>query len=230
MFDVVRSGSFFMSLDEIEQLQSAIRDIADFPKPGIIFKDITPILGDGKLFRSVIDHLAEEAAKVNPTKVVGIDARGFLFGAAVAYKLGVGCVPVRKKGKLPYKTIGSSYQLEYGDAEVEMHVDAMAAGERAVLVDDLLATGGTSGAAINLVQKVGGISSWAREAAPGCPCALASEVLSKELARILEKQDSLQMSQVFSLSAHHRLPDMLFKDSICGTGKLYTGTGFLDQQ
>ena len=157
MFDVVRPGSFFMSLDEIEQLQSAIRDIADFPKPGIIFKDITPILGDGKLFRSVIDHLAEEAAKVNPTKVVGIDARGFLFGAAVAYKLGVGCVPVRKKGKLPYKTIGSSYQLEYGDAEVEMHVDAMAIGERAVLVDDLLATGGTSGAAINLVQKIGGI-------------------------------------------------------------------------
>jgi len=116
-----------MSLVELEQLQSAIRDIADFPKPGIIFKDITPILGDGKLFRSVIDHLAGEAEKANPTKVVGIDARGFLFGAAVAYKLGVGCVPIRKKGKLPYKTIGSSYRLEYGDAEVEMHVDAIAA-------------------------------------------------------------------------------------------------------
>src|ERR1700731_720037 len=146
-----------MSRVNLEQLKSAIRDIPDFPKPGIIFKDITPILGDGELFRSVIDHLEDEAQKVNPTKVVGIDARGFLFGAAVAYKLGVGCVPVRKKGKLPYKTIGSSYQLEYGDAEVEMHVDAIDPGEAVVLVDDLLATGGTSGAAVNLVQMVGGI-------------------------------------------------------------------------
>jgi adenine phosphoribosyltransferase len=89
--------------------------------------------------------------------VVGIDARGFLFGAAVAYKLGLGCVPVRKKGKLPFKTIGSSYQLEYGDAEVEMHIDAITDGERVVLIDDLLATGGTSGAVVNLVQKIGGV-------------------------------------------------------------------------
>ena len=86
----------------VEQLKSAIRDIPDFPKPGIVFKDITPILGDGKLFQWVIDHLAEEAGKANPSKLVGIDARGFLFGAAVAYKLGVGCVPIRKKGKLPF--------------------------------------------------------------------------------------------------------------------------------
>ncbi|MBV8415580.1 MAG: adenine phosphoribosyltransferase [Verrucomicrobia bacterium] len=141
----------------LEQLKSAIRDIPDFPRPGIIFKDITPILGNGQLFQRVIDHLADEAQKANPSKVVGIDARGFLFGAAVAYKLGLGCVPVRKKGKLPYKTIGSSYQLEYGDAEVEMHIDAIADGERVVLVDDLLATGGTSGAAVNLVQKIGGV-------------------------------------------------------------------------
>src|ERR1700738_5102062 len=111
-----------MSRVNLEQLKSAIRDIPDFPKPGIVFKDITPILGDGQLFQSVIDYLAEEAQKVNPTKVVGIDARGFLFGAAVAYKLGLGCVPIRKKGKLPFKTIGSSYQLEYGGAKVEMHV------------------------------------------------------------------------------------------------------------
>ncbi|MBV8172977.1 MAG: adenine phosphoribosyltransferase [Verrucomicrobia bacterium] len=141
----------------LEQLKSAIRDIPDFPRPGIVFKDITPILGNGQLFQRVIDHLADEAQKANPSKVVGIDARGFLFGAAVAYKLGLGCVPVRKKGKLPYKTIGSSYQLEYGDAEVEMHIDAIAEGERVVLVDDLLATGGTSGAAVNLVQKIGGV-------------------------------------------------------------------------
>jgi adenine phosphoribosyltransferase len=146
-----------MSRVDLEQLKSAIRDIPDFPKIGVIFKDITPILGDGQLFQRVIDDLGEEAQKVNPSKIVGIDARGFLFGAAVAYKLGLGCVPIRKKGKLPYKTIGSSYQLEYGDAEVEMHVDAINPGERVVLIDDLLATGGTSGAAVNLVQKVGGV-------------------------------------------------------------------------
>jgi len=146
-----------MSGINVELLKLGIRDIPDFPKPGIMFKDITPMLGDGPLFRAVIDELADEAEKVNPTKVVGIDARGFLFGSAVAYKLGLGCVPVRKKGKLPYKTIGSSYQLEYGDAEVEMHVDAIHPGERVVLIDDLLATGGTSGAAVDLVRKVGGI-------------------------------------------------------------------------
>jgi len=146
-----------MSGINVALLKLAIRDIPDFPKPGVIFKDITPMLGDGPLFRAVIDELANEAEKVNPTKVVGIDARGFLFGSAVAYKLGLGCVPVRKKGKLPYKTIGSSYQLEYGDAEVEMHVDAIHPGERVVLIDDLLATGGTSGAAVDLVRKVGGI-------------------------------------------------------------------------
>ena len=146
-----------MSRVNLQQLKSAIRDIPDFPRPGIIFKDITPILGDGQLFQSVIDHLGDESEKANPSKVVGIDARGFLFGAAVAYKLALGCVPIRKKGKLPFKTIGSSYQLEYGDAEVEMHVDAINPGERVVLIDDLLATGGTSGAAVSLIQKVGGI-------------------------------------------------------------------------
>ena len=156
-FAVVRSVSLQMSRVNLEHLKSAIRDIPDFPKPGIIFKDITPILGEGQLFQSVIDYLGDEAQKVNPSKVVGIDARGFLFGAAVAYKLGLGCVPVRKKGKLPYKTVGSSYELEYGDAQVEMHVDAINPGERVVLIDDLLATGGTSGAAVNLVQQIGGI-------------------------------------------------------------------------
>jgi adenine phosphoribosyltransferase len=154
---VIRSGSLLMGQLNVEQVKSAIRDIPDFPKPGILFKDITPVLGDGKLFKWVIARLAEEAHKANPSKMVGIDARGFLFGAAVAYELGVGCVPVRKKGKLPFKTIGSSYQLEYGTAEVEMHIDAITTGERVVLIDDLLATGGTSGAAVNLVQKIGGI-------------------------------------------------------------------------
>jgi adenine phosphoribosyltransferase len=140
----------------LQQLRSAIRDIPDFPKPGIVFKDISPILGDADLFRSVVDALAEEAEDARPSKIVGIDARGFLFGAAVAYRLGVGLVPVRKRGKLPYKTIGSSYELEYGDAAMEMHIDAIERGERVVLVDDLLATGGTSGAAVDLIQKIGG--------------------------------------------------------------------------
>jgi adenine phosphoribosyltransferase len=141
----------------LKEVEAAVRDIADFPRPGIVFKDITPILGNAKLFKGVINALAAEAEKANPNKIVGIDARGFLFGAAVAYKLGLGIVPVRKKGKLPYKTIGSAYQLEYGDAEMEMHIDAIQPGEIVVLVDDLLATGGTSGAAVNLIQKVGGI-------------------------------------------------------------------------
>jgi adenine phosphoribosyltransferase len=140
----------------LQQLRTAIRDIPDFPKPGIVFKDITPILGDADLFRNVVDALAEEAEDAKPSKIVGIDARGFLFGAAVAYKLGVGLVPVRKRGKLPYKTIGSTYELEYGDAAMEMHVDAIEKGEHVVMIDDLLATGGTSGAAVDLIQKIGG--------------------------------------------------------------------------
>jgi adenine phosphoribosyltransferase len=145
-----------MSQVPVEQLVRAIRDIPDFPKPGIVFKDITPILGDPVLFAGVIDLLATEAARGNPDKVVGIDARGFLFGAAVAYKLGLGFVPVRKRGKLPYKTVASAYALEYGDAEMEIHVDAIRPGERIVLIDDLLATGGTSGAAVSLIHQVGG--------------------------------------------------------------------------
>jgi len=146
-----------MSRVNLEQLQSAVREIQDFPKPGIAFKDITPILGDAKLFKGVIDALAEETEKLRPAKVVGIDSRGFLFGAAVAYKLELGFVPVRKKGKLPYKTVGFAYQLEYGDAEMEIHIDAITPNERVVLIDDLLPIGGTSGAAVNLIQKVGGV-------------------------------------------------------------------------
>jgi adenine phosphoribosyltransferase len=139
----------------LEQIQSAIRTIPDFPQPGILFRDITPILADPTLFRQVIDALAEQTAKVQAEKVVGIDARGFLFGAAVAYKLGLGVVPIRKKGKLPYKTIRYSYMLEYGKADMEIHVDAVREGEKVVLVDDLLATGGTAAAAVHLVNQLG---------------------------------------------------------------------------
>jgi adenine phosphoribosyltransferase len=139
----------------LEQIQSAIRTIPDFPQPGIQFRDITPVLADADLFRQVIDLLAEKTINFGAEKVVGIDARGFLFGAAVAYKLGLGFVPIRKKGKLPFKTIRFSYALEYGTADMEIHVDAVRPGEKIVLVDDLLATGGTAAAAAHLVQELG---------------------------------------------------------------------------
>lgn len=145
-----------MVSDSIDRLRAAIRDVPNFPKHGIIFKDITPILVDPQLFRESIDVFLERCRGMEVDKVVGIDARGFLFGAPVAYALGVGFVPIRKKGKLPFKTASAAYSLEYGDAEMEMHVDSIERGERIVLIDDLLATGGTSAAAAALIQKAGG--------------------------------------------------------------------------
>jgi adenine phosphoribosyltransferase len=144
-----------MASDHLQRLRAAVRDVTDFPKPGILFKDITPILSDPELFRLAIDAFVEGARRLNITKVVGIDARGFLFGAPIAYALGLGFVPVRKKGKLPYQCESASYALEYGEAVVEMHVDALNTGERVVLVDDLLATGGTAAAAVKLIEKIG---------------------------------------------------------------------------
>ena len=140
----------------LDRLRAGIRDVVDFPKKGIIFKDITPILSDRALFRASIDLFLEQCRGKKIDKIVGIDARGFLFGSTVAYELGVGFVPIRKRGKLPYKTEIAKYSLEYGEAEMEMHIDAMMRGERVVLVDDLLATGGTSAAAAALIAKVGG--------------------------------------------------------------------------
>ena len=145
-----------MALGRLEEVRAAVRDVPDFPKRGIVFKDITPVLSDPVLFRASIDLFLERCRGLKIDKVVGIDARGFLFGSAVAYELGVGFVPIRKRGKLPYRTEIAKYSLEYGDAEMEMHVDAMSAGERIVLVDDLLATGGTSAAAAVLIRKAGG--------------------------------------------------------------------------
>jgi adenine phosphoribosyltransferase len=142
--------------DKIDTLRAGVRDVPDFPKKGIIFKDITPILSDAALFRQSIDLFLVRCRGKQIDKVVGIDARGFLFGSTVAYELGVGFVPIRKRGKLPYKTEIAKYSLEYGEAEMEMHIDAMTRGERVVLVDDLLATGGTSAAAAALIKKVGG--------------------------------------------------------------------------
>ena len=146
-----------MVSDVIDKLRAAVRDVPDFPKPGIIFKDITPILGSGELFRASIDVFLEQCRGKEVDKIVGIDARGFLFGSAVAYELGIGFVPLRKKGRLPYKTESAKYSLEYGEAEMELHLDAIEPGERIVLIDDLLATGGTSASAATLIKKVGGI-------------------------------------------------------------------------
>jgi len=140
----------------VEKLRAAVRDVSDFPKKGIVFKDITPILNDPVLLRASIDLFLERCRGRNIDKIVGIDARGFLFGSAVAYELGLGFVPIRKRGKLPYQTDTAKYSLEYGEAEMEMHIDAMTAGERVVLLDDLLATGGTAAAAAVLIRKAGG--------------------------------------------------------------------------
>src|SRR5256885_14466965 len=142
--------------DMLEKLRAGIRDVPDFPKKGIVFQDIKPILSDHALFRASIDLFLERCRGKKIDKVVGIDARGFLFGSTVAYELGVGFVPIRKRGKLPYKTELAKYSLEYGEAEMEMHIEAMESGEKVVLVDDLLATGGTSAAAAALIEKVGG--------------------------------------------------------------------------
>ena len=139
----------------VERLRDAIRDVEGFPKEGIIFKDITPILGDAELFRASIDLLSASAGGVKVDKIIGIDARGFIFAGAVADRLGVGFVPVRKKGKLPWKCKEAAYALEYGEATVEMHVDAVQPGEKVMLVDDLLATGGTSAAAVKLLTEQG---------------------------------------------------------------------------
>jgi len=145
-----------MESDMIATLRAAVRDVPDFPKKGIIFKDITPILKDGALFRASIDVFLEQCKGKKLDKIVGIDARGFVFGSAVAYELGIGFVPLRKKGRLPYKTESAAYTLEYGEAEMELHIDAIVSGEKIVLIDDLLATGGTSASAVTLIKKVRG--------------------------------------------------------------------------
>lgn len=139
----------------VGEIQNAIRTIPDFPKPGILFKDITPLLADPRLFRGTIDLLTAPFSPGMVDAVVGIDARGFIFAAAAALKLQAGFVPVRKKGKLPYQTHEQDYALEYGTATVAMHVDALQPGSRVLLIDDLLATGGTAAAAAALVQKLG---------------------------------------------------------------------------
>ena len=136
-------------------IERAIRNVADFPKPGIQFKDITPLLADARLFSESIDLLIDGFKPGQVDAVVGIDARGFIFASAAALRLQAGFVPVRKKGKLPYKTHEQEYALEYGTSAIAMHVDALKPGNRVLLIDDLLATGGTAAAAASLVKKLG---------------------------------------------------------------------------
>src|ERR1700688_4781713 len=136
-------------------LKSAIRTIPDYPKPGIMFRDITTLLGDARAFRRAVDELVQPWAGMKIDKVAGIEARGFILGGAVAHQVSAGFVPIRKKGKLPHKKVSVAYALEYGEDTIEMHADALVEGERVVLVDDLIATGGTAAAAVKLVRQLG---------------------------------------------------------------------------
>ncbi len=138
------------------QVEDYIRAIPDFPHEGIMFRDVTTLFGDARGFRMAIDLLLHPWAGLRIDKVIGLEARGFILGGAVAHQLSVGFVPVRKKGKLPWKTIAQEYQLEYGEAIVEVHEDAIEAGEQVLIVDDLLATGGTAEAGIRLAERLGG--------------------------------------------------------------------------
>ncbi len=145
-----------MDADSLELLRAGLRDVPDFPKPGIVFKDVMPLLANPKLMKLAMLALEETAGGQRVDKVVGIDARGFIFAAVVADHLGAGFISVRKKGKLPGRTIGTSYDLEYGSASVEMQADAISPGDRVMIVDDVLATGGTAAAALSLIAELGG--------------------------------------------------------------------------
>jgi adenine phosphoribosyltransferase len=141
-----------LSLGELKQ---SVRSIANYPKPGIVFRDITTLLGNAHAFRSAVDELVSPWKDVKVDRVAGIEARGFIIGGAVAHRLAAGFVPIRKKGKLPHSTVRIAYSLEYGIDEMEMHVDAITPGEKIVLVDDLIATGGTAEAAVKLIRSLG---------------------------------------------------------------------------
>ena len=143
------------STDLDHDLSSTIRSIPDYPRPGIIFRDITTLLGNARAFRRAVDELVQPWAGMKIDKVAGIEARGFILGGAVAHQVSAGFVPIRKKGKLPHKRVSVAYALEYGEDVIEMHADALVAGERVVLVDDLIATGGTAEAAVKLLRQLG---------------------------------------------------------------------------
>ncbi|MEV6420312.1 adenine phosphoribosyltransferase [Streptomyces sp. NPDC051662] len=138
-----------------ELLLSRIRDVADYPKPGVVFKDITPLLADPKAFAALTDALAELCARHGATKIVGLEARGFILAAPVAVRAGVGFIPVRKAGKLPGATLSQAYELEYGSAEIEVHAEDLDEDDRVLVIDDVLATGGTAEASLELVRRAG---------------------------------------------------------------------------
>lgn len=169
---------------DVEDLRNAIRDIPDFPKKGIIFKDITTLLSDAKSYHRMVDLIAHRYIGQKIDQIVGIEARGFILGAALAYKLGTGITLVRKPGKLPYKTIQKTYQLEYGTDSLEIHSDAFKVGDRVIVADDLLATGGTVAAVIEMVEDCG---------AQVVECAFLAEL------EFLKGREKLQSHKVFSL-------------------------------
>jgi adenine phosphoribosyltransferase len=140
-----------------EYIKSHIRTVADWPSPGVQFRDITPLLANPRVFRMLIDQFVHRYFDTRPNAVAGLDARGFIIGSVLAYELNVGFVPIRKKGKLPFTTVQESYELEYGSAAVEMHTDAVRPGDRVVLIDDLIATGGTMLAGMRLLQRLGAL-------------------------------------------------------------------------
>jgi adenine phosphoribosyltransferase len=139
----------------MDYLRKSIRTIQDYPKKGVMFRDISTLLGDARAFRRAVDELVQPYAGLKIEKVAGIEARGFILGGAIAHQLSCGFVPIRKKGKLPHETVSIAYALEYGTDEMEVHVDALKPGESVILVDDLIATGGTATAAVQLLQKIG---------------------------------------------------------------------------
>ncbi len=138
-----------------QEIRNSIRTIADYPRPGVMFRDITTLLGDARVFRRVVDELVQPWSEERVDRVAGIEARGFILGGAVAHRLGAGFVPIRKKGKLPHTTVRVAYSLEYGVDEMEMHKDGVAPGERLLIVDDLIATGGSAEAAVKLLRSLG---------------------------------------------------------------------------
>ena len=148
-----------MKEDIVAELASKLRVIPDFPTQGVSFKDITPLLQDASAFRAAIDALKEQCAEVDFDLIVAPESRGFIVGSALAYAMGKGFAPVRKKGKLPYKTLSGEYELEYGTDTLEIHVDAVKPGQKVLVLDDLLATGGTIGATVDMVERIGGVVS-----------------------------------------------------------------------
>lgn len=144
-----------MQTDTVELIRRTIRSVPDWPRPGVVFRDITPLLQDPRTFRVLIDLFVYRYMRQRLDLVAGVDARGFIIGSVLAYELNLGFVPVRKSGKLPYRTVAEEYTLEYGNSSVEMHTDAVRTGQRVLLVDDLIATGGTMLAAIKLLQRLG---------------------------------------------------------------------------